>query len=379
MFTESHCSNSSQTRGRRTRRMRESPKEIAAAGGGPRGVPLEEPHPRQAGCPGDRPGEDCLEGFAPSQPHSHLPSFLEKKKDNSGRLGPAQETGLGAAGEELQQDQKEGAPKTGICLENSTRNLQGQGNGAKGVPEEAIGTEDKRAAERMRGGEAKWGHVQRRVSSPRGMMEEAMLASRQEGEMPSTLGEPWVLQGLGKGVGSTTQKPQEQTGVASVTRREDQAEVPLQEVKSLRRRLQKAQERARHQEQLLKEQQRELKALQEQLSRCQEELEQKREEAERRDGVYQEELGRQQDLVEALKRRVLELIQEKDSLWQKVQHLSSVGPGGCVGCNKTFHWLSRRYPCRLCGGLVCHSCSADYKKRDHCCPPCAQREGAQVT
>lgn len=36
-------------------------------------------------------------------------------------------------------------------------------------------------------------------------------------------------------------------------------------------------------------------------------------------------------------------------------------------------------PSRLCGGLLCHACSADYKKRDRCCPPCAQGGEAQVT
>ena len=39
-------------------------------------------------------------------------------------------------------------------------------------------------------------------------------------------------------------------------------------------------------------------------------------------------------------------IREKDILWQKVQHLSSVGPGCCVVCSKIFGRLSRRYPCR---------------------------------
>lgn len=38
-------------------------------------------------------------------------------------------------------------------------------------------------------------------------------------------------------------------------------------------------------------------------------LEQKEQEAERRDAVYQKELEGQRDLVQAMKRRVLELIQ----------------------------------------------------------------------
>ncbi|XP_026347760.3 RUN and FYVE domain-containing protein 4 isoform X6 [Ursus arctos] len=153
---------------------------------------------------------------------------------------------------------------------------------------------------------------------------------------------------------------------------------------SLRHELRKTKEQAQHQEQLLKEQEGELRTLQEQLSRCweerarlQAELERKQQEAERRDAVYEEELGGQRDLVRAVKMRVLELIQEKDDLWQKAQHLSSMAPGCCVDCSKIFGRLSRRYPCRLCGGLVCHACSVDYKKRERRCPPCSQKGDAQ--
>ncbi|XP_037704498.1 RUN and FYVE domain-containing protein 4 isoform X2 [Choloepus didactylus] len=353
MFSESHCSNSSRTQGRRPRRTKDSPKKIAAKHGDPKGVQLEEPHTSQAGCQGAALKEVCLEGYAGSQKHRHLPHLLEKKRNNSRSLRPAQ-SGWETAGEELRQDQEEGSLRNGICLENSTCSIQGQGDRAKRAPKEVTGTEDQRTAERVHKEEAEWGHVQSGVSSPRGMMME-QSGSRWEWEVPSTLGEPWVLQSLGTGVGSTTEKPQEPTGVASEARREEQAEVSLQEVvKSLRRGLWKAQEQAEHQEELLKEQQRELKALQEQLNRYQEEkaclqaeLEQKREEAERKDAMYQEELGGQQDLVRAMKRRVLELTQEKDTLWRKAQHLSSVAPRCCVSCNKVFHRLSRRYPCSL--------------------------------
>ncbi|ELK17222.1 RUN and FYVE domain-containing protein 4 [Pteropus alecto] len=176
-----------------------------------------------------------------------------------------------------------------------------------------------------------------------------MSGSEQRWEVPSILREPRVLQSLGTREGSTTEKPQEQTGVTSVTRTEERAEVALQDVvKSLRHQLQTTKEQAQHQEQLLKEQEGELKALQEQLSRCQEErgrlqaeLEKKQQEAERREAMYDEELGEQRDLVRAMKSRVLELI-------------------------------------RVCGGLVCHVCSVDYKKRERCCLPCAQKEEAQA-
>ncbi|EPY79387.1 hypothetical protein CB1_000931027 [Camelus ferus] len=167
-------------------------------------------------------------------------------------------------------------------------------------------------------------------SDPKGTVEDAASGSRQEGEVPSIPGEPWVLQGLGTKEGSTTEKPQEQTEVTSVTRKEEQAEMALQDVvKSLRHGLQKTKEQAQHQEQLLKEQEGELKALQEQLRRCQEEraqlqaeLEQKQLEAERRDAMHEEELEGQRDLVRAMKRRVLELI-HPDS-YQALSHSGGI-------------------------------------------------------
>ncbi|XP_057601123.1 RUN and FYVE domain-containing protein 4 isoform X3 [Hippopotamus amphibius kiboko] len=397
MFSESCCSNSSRTQGRRPRKIKDSPKEISPTYGDPTGVHPEEPCTSQAVCLQDAPREDRLAGLPRSQQCIHHPPILEKKKEDPRSFGPPQSM-WELEGEELQRDKEERAPRTGICLENSTPSIQGQGEGAKGTLKDVIGTkaegrgvlldvDGQRTAEGTNEGEAERSHSHRLLaSSPKGTIRDVASGSRQDGQGPSIPGELRVLQGLGTKEGSTTEKPQEQTGVTSVTKREEEAEMALQDVvKSLRHGLQKTKEQAQHQEQLLKEQEGELKALQEQLIRCQAErarlqaeLEQKQQEAERRDAMYEEELGGQQDLVRAMKRRVLELIQEKDNLWQKVQHLSSMAPGCCVVCSKIFGRLSRRYPCRLCGGLVCHACSVDYKKRERHCPPCSQRREAQV-
>ncbi|XP_054578827.1 RUN and FYVE domain-containing protein 4 [Eptesicus fuscus] len=396
MFSESRCSNSSRTQGR-PRKTKDSPKEISAVNGGLKGVQPEEAHTSQASCLRDAPGEDQLAGLPMSQQHRHLPPFLEKKKEDPRSLGGPHSM-WEPEREKPQQDQEMGAPQTGICLEHSTPSIPGLRERANWALKEVVGTEGEgqgvmlstegqRTTEGSHEREAEWGHDQGLlVSSPRGTNEGSMSRNRQENKEPSILGEPSVLQGLGTKEGSATEKPQEQTGVTSVTRKEEQAEVALQDVvKTLRHRLQKTKEQAGHQEQLLKEQERELKAMQEQLSRCQEEraslqaaLEQRQQEAERRNAMYEEELAGQRDLIHDMKRRVLELIQEKDNLWQKVQQLSSVTPGCCVSCSKLFRRLSRRYPCRLCGGLVCHACSLDYKKQERRCPPCAQKGEAQV-
>ncbi|XP_045431408.1 RUN and FYVE domain-containing protein 4 isoform X1 [Pipistrellus kuhlii] len=396
MFSESRCSNSSRTQGR-PRKTKDSPKEISTVSGGPKGVQPEEAHTSQASCLRDAPGEDRLAGLLTSQQHGHLPPFLEKKKEDPGSLR-APHSMREPEREKLQQDQEMGSPRSGICLEHSAPSIPGLRERANQALKEVVETEGEgqgavlstegpRTTEGTQEREAEWGHDQGLlVSSPRGTNESSMSRNRQENKEPSILGEASVLRGLGTKEGSTTEKPQEHTGVTGVARKEEQAEVALQDVvKTLRHRLQKTKEQALHQEQLLKEQERELKALQEQLSRCQEEraglqaaLEQRQQEAERRGAVYEEELAGQRDLIRAMKRRVLELIQEKDNLWQKVQQLSSMAPGCCVSCSKLFGRLSRRYPCRLCGGLVCHACSLDYKKQERRCPPCAQKGEAQV-
>ncbi|XP_041592988.1 RUN and FYVE domain-containing protein 4 isoform X3 [Vulpes lagopus] len=385
MFSES-CGSSARTQGRRPRKDQRCPEAEPAAHGDPTGVQPEEPHTSHAGCRRDAPREDWLAAPPRSQQHRHLRPSMEKKREDPRSLGPPQSM-WEPEGEELQ-----GAPRTGFCLENSTPSVQGQGEQAEGAPKEVIGTEAEDrgvlpGAEGIPKGGAEWGHVHRLpASSPTGTIEDTMPGSRQELEVPSLPGDPRVLlRDLGAEEDAAPERPQGETGVTTVTRRKEQAAMALQDVvKSLRHGLQKTKEQAQHLEQLLKEREGELKTLQEQLSRCQEdrarlqtELEQKQQEAERRDAKYEKELGGQRDLVRAMKMRVLELVREKDDLWQEVQRLSSMAPGCCVACSRVFGRLSRRYPCRLCGGLVCHACSVDYKKRERRCPPCSQKGEAQ--
>ncbi|XP_051846470.1 RUN and FYVE domain-containing protein 4 [Antechinus flavipes] len=159
-----------------------------------------------------------------------------------------------------------------------------------------------------------------------------------------------------------------------------QGDYPKEVCLNLKECLQKAEEQSQKKEKLLMTLEEKVRELQEQLFRCQEqqtqlkiELEQRQQEAEKREDQYQQELKEQHELVQAMKRRMVELIQEKDSLWQKTELLSSLAPGLCAVCSKIFGRLSRRYKCRICGGLICHACSVDYKKKERCCRPCHQK------
>ncbi|GAB1285077.1 RUN and FYVE domain-containing protein 4 [Apodemus speciosus] len=429
MFSESRCSSPSRTRERRPRKPKGFPEEVRSSGG----EQLQEPDIGETSRPQDATGEDRPPDLHTRLQHSHLPTFPEEKREDSRSLGHPQSI-WEIEREGFQLDQ-EGDPKTRKFLENSTASIQQQRVRTEDVQMQLtgrkdegkgslLGTEGQRTTGGIQKGAADWDHDQGLLApSLQGQEEDAGLGNRHGWDQPGALGQSWIL---GSKKGSTTEKPQEWAGVTSVATQEDPSEVPLQRevIKDPGYGLQLAEEQAQCQEQL-RAQEGELRALQEQLSRprvcmlplsledtmtpsprCQEErallqamLEQKQQEAERRDAMYQKELEGQRDLVQAMKRRVLELIQEtkilttsmsppplpprstseKDLQWQRLQQLSTVAPGHCLGCHKVFRRLSRRYPCRLCGGLVCHACSVDYKKRERCCPACAQQEEIQVT
>ncbi|XP_040842426.1 RUN and FYVE domain-containing protein 4 isoform X1 [Ochotona curzoniae] len=392
MFSESRCSNSHPIQRRRPRKAKKGhqevqleascPQEIPATLGDPQGVPPEEPHTSHASHPRDAARDVPLAGPPRARPPGMLPLILEKKREDTGGLSFPHTTWEPEQGE-LALDQGEGVTVAEVFPECSAASIQVQAEGIGTLP----GAEGGRVTQGTPEGEAERGPVQRLlVSDPRGSAEQATSGSKQkrEGLREEEAG---VLPRWAAQEDSTAEKEPEQIEVTSVAWRAAQPEESLHAVvQRLQHQLQQAQEQAQAQEQLLKEQEGELQALQEQLHRCCEEgsrlraeQEQKQQEAERRAARFEEELGEQRDLVRALKRRVMELIQEKDHLWQKLQHMSAMAPGCCVGCSKIFGRLSRRYPCRLCGGLVCHACSGDYRRRECRCPPCAQEVDAHVT
>ncbi|XP_021519997.1 RUN and FYVE domain-containing protein 4-like isoform X2 [Meriones unguiculatus] len=395
MFSESNCSSPSQTQERRARKPKCFPKEVRFS----RGEQLQALDTRGTSCLHDAMREVCPPDLPTPLQHGDLPTFLEEKKEDLRSLRCSQSI-WEAEREEFLLDQKEGDPKTGQFLPHSTASSQQQRDGAKEAQQEVTriidegkgslpGTEGQRTTKGIQEKATDWDHDQGLLAlSLHGRAEDTKLGTTQGWDQPCVLGQTWVLQCLGTKKGSTPEKPQEWTRVTSASMQGDQAEVPLQQevIKDPKYKLQLEEEQVQCQEQLPRAQKGELQVLQEQLSRCQTEraqlqamLEHRQQETERRNAMYEKELEVQRDLIQAMKRRVLELIHEKDHQWQRLQKLSTVAPGHCVGCNKVFRRLSRRYPCRLCGGLVCHACSVDYKKRERCCPACAQREEIQNT
>ncbi|XP_074163796.1 RUN and FYVE domain-containing protein 4 isoform X2 [Sminthopsis crassicaudata] len=188
-----------------------------------------------------------------------------------------------------------------------------------------------------------------------------------------------ILQDPGTRERHKNKKSQIQMSIEAGEQEENQRETE-HVIKNLKECLQKAEEQSQKKEKLLMTLEEKLRELQEQLFRCQEqqtqlktELERRQQDAEKREDQYQQELKEQHELVQAMKRRMVELIQEKDSLWQKTELLSSLAPGLCAVCSKIFGRLSRRCKCRICGGLICHACSVDYKKKERCCRPCHQK------
>lgn len=154
-----------------------------------------------------------------------------------------------------------------------------------------------------------------------------------------------------------------------------------------------AQEETWQSRQQLQAQRQEMARLQEELSRTRQDgerwasaLQRAQREALEREATRGAEQARQQELIRDMKERLLELLREKDALWQKTEGIDTPmpspvprDPGLCARCHKDFRLLSRRYNCRLCQGKVCHTCSVDMGKHGRCCLICYQQRHPQAT
>lgn len=93
-----------------------------------------------------------------------------------------------------------------------------------------------------------------------------------------------------------------------------------------------------------------------------------------------------------LEERLIELLRDKDALWQKSdalefqQKLSAEEKGlgeaelnHCLDCKREFSWMVRRHHCRICGRCFCYYCCNNYAvtkpsgKKERCCRACFQK------
>ncbi|XP_015724504.1 RUN and FYVE domain-containing protein 4 isoform X1 [Coturnix japonica] len=154
-----------------------------------------------------------------------------------------------------------------------------------------------------------------------------------------------------------------------------------------------AQEEALQSRQQIQALQEKVVQLQEQLSRARQDgerwasaLQRTQKEVQEREAMRGAEQARQQELIRDMKGRLLELLREKDALWQKTEGIDPQAPsltprsvGLCARCGKDFRLLSRRYSCsRLCQDKVCHTCSMDTGKQGRCCLLCYQQRHPQA-
>lgn len=95
-----------------------------------------------------------------------------------------------------------------------------------------------------------------------------------------------------------------------------------------------------------------------------------------------------------LEERLIELLRDKDALWQKSdalefqQKLSAeekclgdMEVNHCHDCKREFSWIVRRHHCRICGRIFCYYCCNNYVvtkpsgKKERCCRACFQKFG----
>lgn len=92
-----------------------------------------------------------------------------------------------------------------------------------------------------------------------------------------------------------------------------------------------------------------------------------------------------------LEERLIELLRDKDALWQKSdalefqQKLSAEERLGdsevnlCFDCKREFSWMVRRHRCRICGRIFCYYCCNNYVatkpggRKERCCRACFQK------
>ncbi|KAM9025162.1 FYVE and coiled-coil domain-containing protein 1 isoform 2-T5 [Ara ararauna] len=98
-----------------------------------------------------------------------------------------------------------------------------------------------------------------------------------------------------------------------------------------------------------------------------------------------------------LEERLIELIRDKDALWQKSdalefqQKLSAeqrwqgdTEVNHCLDCQKEFSWMVRRHHCRMCGRIFCYYCCNNYMvtkpggKKERCCRACFNKPRVTV-
>ncbi|XP_028300186.1 FYVE and coiled-coil domain-containing protein 1 isoform X2 [Gouania willdenowi] len=99
-----------------------------------------------------------------------------------------------------------------------------------------------------------------------------------------------------------------------------------------------------------------------------------------------------------LEERIIELIKDKDALWQKSDALEfeqklraeerwwlmDKEATHCLGCQSQFTWLLRRHHCRICGRIFCYYCSnfqvttKQNEKKERCCKDCNTQHSAAV-
>uniref|UniRef100_A0A8C5CWL5 FYVE and coiled-coil domain-containing protein 1-like n=1 Tax=Gadus morhua TaxID=8049 RepID=A0A8C5CWL5_GADMO len=91
-----------------------------------------------------------------------------------------------------------------------------------------------------------------------------------------------------------------------------------------------------------------------------------------------------------LEERLIELIRDKDELWQKSDALefeqklreeeTERDVNHCLDCHSQFSWWLRKYTCRLCGRPFCYYCCSNTVtgNRERCCRHCYDQHSAVV-
>ncbi|XP_060104885.1 FYVE and coiled-coil domain-containing protein 1 [Heteronotia binoei] len=201
--------------------------------------------------------------------------------------------------------------------------------------------------------------------------------------------------------------------VEEPSRRADAAEEALRELQAVKRELsheldlamdqvteyktakQKKEEEVEQLKADLERTQKEVNKANEQIQDYYEKLDKMRSERDSNDQKLMAELDDLTRTKQFLEERLIELLRDKDALWQKSdalefqqkltaeqRWLGDAEVSCCQDCQKDFGWMNRRHHCRLCGRIFCYYCCNHYAlskhtgKKERCCRACFKKSNA---
>ncbi|XP_044535191.1 FYVE and coiled-coil domain-containing protein 1 isoform X2 [Gracilinanus agilis] len=269
--------------------------------------------------------------------------------------------------EELRQERESLHEKLKVAQDSACALAESQAQSVREAGQEELSTVKFQLSTEIMNCQAKFKAASEECHTLRGQLEatEAQLKAVQE--------EATGLKAAGAGLGKELAQVTEELAKyrATVVRKDE-------EVAALNARLERAQEELERSD-----------------AACQDYGDRLRREAAEREKNERQMLAEVDDLNKTkkyLEERLIELLRDKDALWQKSdalefqqklsaeeRWLGDTEVNHCLDCKREFSWMTRRHHCRICGRIFCYYCCNNYVltkhsgRKERCCRACFRK------